>query len=114
MSELFDPGLQPERTALAWRRTCLALLVGSLASLRILPELLGGWALALGIVATAFSVGLLAAVQRRYGRHHRLLTSEAGDRAALAGGRLIGTLSLFVLAAGVVCLVTVAVTAARG
>jgi hypothetical protein len=40
----WDPGLQPERTALAWRRTGLALTVGSLIGLRVLPPLLGsGW-----------------------------------------------------------------------
>ena len=47
---LFDPGLQPERTDLAWRRTVLALVVGALISLRLLPPVLGSWSLAVGLV----------------------------------------------------------------
>ena len=49
----FDPGLQPERTALAWRRTTLSLTLGSLVALRLLPSALGTWSLAIGFLGLA-------------------------------------------------------------
>jgi Domain of unknown function (DUF202) len=51
---LFDPGLQPERTDLAWRRTLLTLAVAALIALRLLPPVLGTWSLGVGLA------GLLA------------------------------------------------------
>lgn len=61
MTGVFDAGLQPERTALAWRRTCLAFLVASGVSMRVLPDRLGavgylGAALTLIASATLFSI----------------------------------------------------------
>ena len=39
---VFDTGLQPERTALSWQRTGLAILAGSLVGIRVLvPDI--GW-----------------------------------------------------------------------
>lgn len=109
-NRLFDPGMQPERTALAWRRTSLALLVGSLAACRILPELLGAWALVLAGCGVVAAVLLVWMVHRRYDRHHAMLTAEgAPPRVPLAGGRLIGFMALFVFCAGLVSLLVVVV-----
>jgi putative membrane protein len=109
MSGVFDPGLQPERTALAWRRTGLALFAGSLVATRILPELLGAWAALVGLAGVVASAALLYAIHRRYHRHHRQLMAE-GDRSPVAGGRLIAATAAFALAAATVSLwVTLAV-----
>jgi uncharacterized membrane protein YidH (DUF202 family) len=104
MKGVFDPGLQPERTALAWRRTGLALLAGSLGAARILPETLGAWAAILGFVGVFAAISLLYAIHRRYRRHHERLTAD-GDRSPVAGGRLIAATAGFVLTAAIVSLV---------
>ena len=49
-----DPGLQPERTALAWRRTALSVLIGSAAGARILAPHLGAGAVVLGVLGCGF------------------------------------------------------------
>jgi uncharacterized membrane protein YidH (DUF202 family) len=87
---LFDPGLQPERTALAWRRTGLSMAAGALVALRIFPELLGGWALIPAGVALLVAGMVLLAAHLRYRRDHRALVAarETGDRIALSGGAL--------------------------
>ncbi|ACP31745.1 DUF202 domain-containing protein [Corynebacterium aurimucosum] len=61
MSELFDPGLQPERTRLAWQRTGLAgLVVGLLVVRSVAP-----WAaLIVGVVVAV--VLWLATVKLRH------------------------------------------------
>jgi hypothetical protein len=100
---LFDPGLQPERTALAWRRTGLAMAVGALAALRIFPALLGAWALIPGGIAVLVAGAVLVAAHRRYRREHAALLAADTDRIALSGGALpallAGATVLFGLAA---------------
>ena len=108
MNEIFDIGLQPERTALAWRRTGLALLAGSLIATRVLPELLGPWAALLGFAGVIAAAILLIGIHRRYRDHYGSL-KERGDRVPLAGGRLIAAVTLFSLGAGVVSALVVAV-----
>lgn len=110
---VFDPGLQPERTALAWRRTALALFVGSLVAMRILPEVLGGWAVILGLAGVVSAGGVLWAVHRRYLAHHRMLMGE-GDRTALAGGALIAAMTLLCVLAATLTLVLVLLMFATG
>ena len=103
----FDRGLQPERTALAWRRSCLALTVGSLVAVRILPDLLGAWALILTGFGVAASIALMVASHYRYISHHTTLTSAETDRVALHGGGLIAALSVFAVGAGLVAFIVV-------
>ena len=53
--ELYDPGLQPERTELAWRRTALSIAVGSVVAMRLLPTALGSeWGILPGITGVVF------------------------------------------------------------
>jgi putative membrane protein len=75
--ELFDKGLQPERTALAWRRTALALAVGALVSVRVLPSVLGSWAL---IPAGAGVVAALVIAWAAHRRHVRTLDALSDHR----------------------------------
>ncbi|RLK25867.1 uncharacterized protein DUF202 [Micromonospora sp. M71_S20] len=54
-----DPGLQLERTMLAWRRTAAAFLVAGAVGARLLTPLLGGWAYP-AVAAPALCAGALA------------------------------------------------------
>jgi hypothetical protein len=96
-----DPGLQPERTELAWRRTALALALLSLVSMRLLPEAFGSawWALVgvAGLVAAAVVWGLA----RRRARAVTAMLADVGVR-----GRMPGAGLLFGLA-GVTCAIGV-------
>ncbi|WP_144673367.1 DUF202 domain-containing protein [Arthrobacter sp. U41] len=100
----FDAGLQPERTALAWRRMALAVAVGSLAALRILPEVLGLWALVPAALGAAVSLVALIVSQRRYRRIHTILTTSDSDRVALSGGALPAALAVATVAGGIMAL----------
>ncbi|WP_209561594.1 DUF202 domain-containing protein [Frigoribacterium sp. PvP032] len=122
----WDQGLQPERTALAWRRTGLALTVGSLIGLRVLPPLLGPAAYVLAGLGVVASLAVLAAAHRRYRRVHRLLlaaardargpddddrddgrrdTASSPDRVPTTGGALPAATAVLALAAGLGALV---------
>ncbi len=70
---LFDPGLQPERTALAWRRTALTLAVGAVVSFRLLPPVLGLWSLAVGVAGLLLSAATWILAGRRAHRVQQAL-----------------------------------------
>ncbi|MEZ0164399.1 DUF202 domain-containing protein [Kineococcus sp. LSe6-4] len=89
---IYDVGLQPERTALAWRRTALSMMVASLGAARVLPSQLGGGAVVLGLIGIVWAVLVHHLAGRRARRSTaRLLT--AGDLAHphSAGVLLAGT-----------------------
>lgn len=108
---LFDPGLQPERTELAWRRTALALGAGSLVALRLLPVAFGhpAWAFG-GVVGLAVAATFWLAARRRYRAVNGVLGRD-GDRGMLPGASMLASLAVLVLAIGLVSLAVVIVTA---
>ncbi|WP_104118966.1 DUF202 domain-containing protein [Arthrobacter sp. B1805] len=69
---LYDAGLQPERTALAWRRTALSVGLGALVAARLLPVLLGHpvWA-AIGIAGVMGSAAVWWTSHCRYTAFYR-------------------------------------------
>lgn len=98
MTALFDPGLQPERTELAWRRTALSLGVGSLIALRLLPEILGSavWALG-GVIGLVVSAGIWVSARARLRAVIRALTVEP---APLPDGRMLFAVVVLVTVIG--------------
>ncbi|MEO3856444.1 DUF202 domain-containing protein [Acrocarpospora sp. B8E8] len=70
MSPPFDAGLQPERTLLAWRRTCLSLVVGSAIVVRVTAS---GVSVLVALVALVLAAAGWLAATLRYRRAHRSL-----------------------------------------
>jgi uncharacterized membrane protein YidH (DUF202 family) len=96
--------MQPERTALAWRRTALSMAAGSLVALRVLSASLGPWAVVPAAIAFAISVAVFIAAQLRYRRNHLALVADRNPQArvALAGGALIALVAAATLAFGAI------------
>lgn len=110
---LYDAGLQPERTALAWRRTALALAAGSLVAVRVVPALTGPWALLPTGAGLALAVAILVLAHLRYRRLHRALVEHRQpDRQP--DGRLVALTGLATLLVGVAALVVSLALAASG
>lgn len=119
----FDPGLQPERTELAWRRTALAIAIGSVVSLRIFPLLLpadaAAWGLAPGVVGIGAACTFWLAARRRQLQTTAALHSstpavlstpaELSSEAMPEGGMLLA-LTALATAFGAVSLAIVAVS----
>ncbi|KHK95499.1 hypothetical protein LK09_19195 [Microbacterium mangrovi] len=106
-AEVFDAGLQPERTLLAWRRTCLSIAAGFVATIKYFTDAIGAWAIALGVVGLGLAGMAWFVCTLRYRRVHRGLV----NRGALTSG---GTLPLLVAGAvsvgAVTALIAVTVT----
>lgn len=106
------PSLAAERTALAWRRTALGLVAGSIAAGRLLAETWGVGAWGVGAAGTALAVVLLRAARRRrtgvHGRGRTALT--AAERTTVGrdpGGRLVTACAAALVLLGGAALVVV-------
>jgi uncharacterized membrane protein YidH (DUF202 family) len=100
----FDKGLQPERTALAWRRTSLSLAIGALVALRVLPHYWGVWGHITAGLGVILSIVILVLAQRRYHASHGRLTSGQHRDLGLPDGALPALLATTSLAAGLAAL----------
>jgi len=90
ITRTYDPGAQNERTALAWTRTALALLVGVVLAARLAADPLGVVALAFAIVVAPLALVILLMARRRYLRAHVALHQERD----LPDGRLPALVAL--------------------
>ena len=96
-----DPGLQPERTLLAWRRTALALVVVSAFATRYLAVELGPVAGALGGAGILLSAFAVASAHLRYRKVvHGFAAADAGEAPLPAGGRTLALVAASALAIG--------------
>ncbi|MBO0901013.1 DUF202 domain-containing protein [Cellulomonas sp. zg-ZUI222] len=102
--------LAAERTALAWRRTALGLVAGSVAAGRLLSEAWGVAAWGVAAAGTALAVVLLrAARRRRTGVHdaHPRTTAAARSVGRDPGGRLVTACAAALVLLGAAALVVV-------
>jgi putative membrane protein len=100
-----DPGLQPERTALAWRRTALGLASGAAVSARALFPTLGLVAVAVASAGGALAIGLWVWGSRRYRHAYRRPDGEAPAKGP--GGAALGAFAVLATAVGVAALLYV-------
>ncbi|KUM33523.1 DUF202 domain-containing protein [Arthrobacter sp. EPSL27] len=88
-----DPGLQPERTDLAWRRTALTLVTAACIFLRWMP--LHGWFTGTLMAASLLAALGIALTQRRRYHHHAsgiggaAMTANVKGTAAIAGSVVV-------------------------
>lgn len=98
-ARVWDPGLQPERTSLAWRRLAMAMLGLALAAPRLVWPIFGGWAGVPTVVVAAGAVALLIGTHRRYLATHDSLKTNHQELLPDGGLVLLTALTALALAA---------------
>ncbi|MGY4719447.1 YidH family protein [Naumannella cuiyingiana] len=93
----WDPGLQNERTRLAWQRTALSLLVATL----VMARLLAHTSIPLAIGLSTASVLIMAALARLAERRYRLAQRRLHANAPLSGAGLPAAMTALLVLLGV-------------
>lgn len=88
---MVDPGLQNERTELAWQRTALSLLTGSLILFRLTVETVSTPAVCLLLITVPVTCWVLARSRVRY-HGHRVAETPPSDRDGSAAAGLTAVL----------------------
>jgi len=100
--EVSDPGLQPERTVIAWNRTMVSFLIASAVFLRWLPHY-GSGVIYLLALSLLLALGILASQRARYRKMSRGVQAERVGADVVAVLLTCGT----VLALGICAIVIV-------
>lgn len=101
-----DPGVQPERTALAWQRTALALMIGPLVAVRLLAPSLEGLAVIAGLLGALGGIAVFFGARMR----DRLIAealAAGGGAPRLPGAGLLLLVSLGLAFGGAAALAVV-------
>ena len=101
--QLFDGAVQHERTALAWERTAVALMVAGALVLNRGAEIEQAWAEVMGLTTVTAAAMILLWAARRYEALHRALRAgtDVTSPVMIASAALLSS----VLAAGALVLV---------
>lgn len=100
--QIFEAGLQLERTLLAWRRTCLALALGVAVSIRFGAIADPLTSMLVGIPGLALIGAAYALTSVRYQRATAALVSD--PTAAISEGRAVAAVTLVALLIGLAAL----------
>lgn len=98
--QVVDPGLQPERTSLAWRRAAVSFLGLGLAIPKVTWTALGAWSLLPAAIAIVGATAVLALSHRRYRRRYPNVAGSAEARLRPADGALVASSAVLALLLG--------------
>jgi uncharacterized membrane protein YidH (DUF202 family) len=102
---IFDRAVQQERTALAWERTGVALMVGGALLLKHAIDTQASWAEVVGLLVVVSGAGTLLWSSHRYESLHGLLRSGSDvTRPAILGA--VAWTTMVLSAAAVLLMVT--------
>ncbi|WP_161631736.1 DUF202 domain-containing protein [Pseudonocardia asaccharolytica] len=100
--QVWDAGLQPERTALAWQRTALASIVTALGTIRLALHHSSIAAVVIASLALALGAATIIGLRVRYRRSIRRLAS--GRPIGLLGPALLTSASIAALGCAAIVL----------